>query len=337
YSAWAAMGLAAAGRDPLSFERAGHTVLDAIRGEASTLEDTGDEERTILALRACGVSVHSFPGGDPLAKLMRSRAGDGSFGRLVNITTFAIFALRAAGHTASDPVVLAAGRWLEAQQNPDGGFGFAGKGGSEDVDDTAAALQGVVDMGGLRSPVVARAVAFLRRAQNSDGGYPQQRGGESNAQSTAWAAQGLAAAGQRVGAIKRQGSRSPLEYLESLIAPDGSVRYSRTSAQTPVWVTAQALTALAGKSFPIAPVARRAVAHHASVRGNRAPSSASAAAPARQSVGGAPAHTHRSASTTARGSIRGVVQTQTFSQRRLEAIARTAGVFVGVVLAPVLR
>jgi energy-coupling factor transport system substrate-specific component len=337
YSAWAAMGLAAAGRDPLSLKRAGHTVLDAIRGEASTLEATGDEERTILALRACGVSVHSFPGGDPLAKLMRARSSNGSFGRLVNITTFAIFALRAAGHTASDPVVLAAGRWLEAQQNPDGGFGFASKGGSEDVDDTAAALQGVVDVGGPRSPVVARAVAFLRRAQNADGGYPQQRGGESNAQSTAWAAQGLAAAGQRVGAIKRQGSRSPLEYLESLIAPDGSVRYSRTSAQTPVWVTAQALTALAGKSFPIAPVARRAVAHHASVRGNRAPSSASAAAPARQSVGGAPAHTHRSASKVARGSTRGVVQAQTFSQRRLEAIARTAGVFVGVVLAPVLR
>ena len=49
-------------------------------------------------------------------------------------------------------------------------------------------------------------------------------------------------------------SRSPLGYLQSLVAPDGSVRYSRTSAQTPVWVTAQALTALARKPFPIAPV-----------------------------------------------------------------------------------
>ena len=103
--------------------------------------------------------------------------------------------------------------------------------------------------------MVTRAVAYLRRAQNRDGGFPQQPGGESNAQSTAWAVQGLSAAGEDVNVFKRAGSRSPPAYLESLVAPDGSVRYSRTSAQTPVWVTAQALTALAGKPFPVAPVA----------------------------------------------------------------------------------
>jgi len=31
------------------------------------------------------------------------------------------------------------------------------------------------------------------------------------------------------------------------------VYYSRTSAQSPVWVTAEALTALAAKPFPVAP------------------------------------------------------------------------------------
>ncbi len=36
------------------------------------------------------------------------------------------------------------------------------------------------------------------------------------------------------------------------------MRYSRTGAQTPVWVTAQALTALAQKPFPVAPVRRGA-------------------------------------------------------------------------------
>jgi hypothetical protein len=83
---------------------------------------------------------------------------------------------------------------------------------------------------------------------------PQQPGGQSNAQSTAWAVQGLVAAGRDVETVRRSGSRSPLGYLESLIAPNGSVRYSRTSAQTPVWVTAQALTALAGVPFPVGPV-----------------------------------------------------------------------------------
>ena len=138
-----------------------------------------------------------------------------------------------------------------------------------------------------------------------------------------------------MGAIKREGSRSPLEYLESLIAPDGSVRYSRTSAQTPVWVTAQALTALAGRPFPIAPEIH-AVAHHTSVRTIRGGSSAGVAAPA--SHGGGPlSHTHGSAPKVVRGSNQGVAQAHSFSQRRLEALARTAGMFVGVVLAPVLR
>jgi hypothetical protein len=66
--------------------------------------------------------------------------------------------------------------------------------------------------------------------------------------------QGLIAAGRDPARVRRRGSRSPTGYLESLVAPDGSVRYSRTSAQTPVWVTAQALVALAGKTFPVGPV-----------------------------------------------------------------------------------
>jgi energy-coupling factor transport system substrate-specific component len=51
--------------------------------------------------------------------------------------------------------------------------------------------------------------------------------------------------------VSRGGSRSPSAYLRSLTAGDGSVRYSRTSRQTPVWVTAQALTAIHRRAFPI--------------------------------------------------------------------------------------
>jgi hypothetical protein len=63
--------------------------------------------------------------------------------------------------------------------------------------------------------------------------------------------QALVAAGRDPDRVRRGGSRSPLGYLRTLATPDGSVRYSRTSAQTPVWVTAQALTALARRAFPI--------------------------------------------------------------------------------------
>ncbi|MGO9487639.1 MAG: prenyltransferase/squalene oxidase repeat-containing protein [Solirubrobacteraceae bacterium] len=256
YSAWAAIGIAATGRSPLTLRRDGHTVLDSLRGEAGTLQGAGDLERTILALRACGASVHSLPGGDPVARLLRFRRPDGSFSGLSNLTAFAVLALRAAGYPASSPTLAGADRWLALQQDADGGFGFATKGGGSDVDDTAAVMQALAQAGGRWRAQLSRAVGFLVRAQNLDGGYPQEPGGSSNAQSTAWAVQGLVAAGRKVESVTRQGSRSPLGYLQSLVGEDGSVRYSRTGAQTPVWVTAQALTALALEPFPIAPAPR---------------------------------------------------------------------------------
>jgi hypothetical protein len=251
YSSWVAIGLAAAGRNPQSVRRDGHTVLEALRAQAGTLEGAGDYERTMLALRACGAPVSTLAGKNLLAGLLRYRESDGSFSQQVNLTAFAVFALRAAGRSASDPEVRAAGAWIAHQQDADGGFNFDVRGGASDVDDTAAALQALVAAGIRSGAGVEHAVAFVLHAQNLDGGFPEQPGGESNTQSTSWAVQGLTATGRNVEAIHRSGSRSPLGYLQSLVAPNGSVRYSRTSAQTPVWVTAEALTALARAPFPI--------------------------------------------------------------------------------------
>jgi Squalene-hopene cyclase C-terminal domain/Prenyltransferase and squalene oxidase repeat len=251
YTAWAAMGLAAAGRDLAGVSRGGRSLLDSLRGEASTLSGLGDDERTILALRACGASAYSFAGHDLVAEVLGARASDGSFAHQVNLTAFAILALRAAGHSPQLSAIRRAAGWIERQQNGDGGFGFGARGAQSDVDDTGAALQALAAAGARDRRALALAIAYLTRSQNLDGGFPQQAGGESNAQSTAWAVQGLLAAGRDPGALHRRGSRSPVAYLESLAAPGGSVRYSRTSAQSPVWVTAQALIALAGKTFPV--------------------------------------------------------------------------------------
>ncbi|HEV7584462.1 MAG TPA: prenyltransferase/squalene oxidase repeat-containing protein [Solirubrobacteraceae bacterium] len=328
YSGWAAMGLAAAGRDPLSVRRNGHSVLDALRGEASSLQGAGDLERTILALHACGVSVRALPGagGDPVSRLLRYRSGDGSFGHLSNLTAFAVFALRAAGYSSANPTVRGAGSWLLRQQNVDGGFGFATRGGGSDVDDTAAALQALVDAGTRRGSALARALAFLVRAQNPDGGYPQQKGGESNAQSTAWAVQGLVAGGRDPRGVTRAGSRSPLGYLATLLAPDGSVRYSRTGAQTPVWVTAQALTALGGKPLPIAPLR----SHRATVTGAVPGPPAHAATAARHS---------RAASGhgTAHPALPATPGLPAAAGRRLDRLAHSIGALVGALVAPMLR
>lgn len=333
-SAWAAIGLAAAGRDPLGLARGGRTVLDSIRSQSASLEGAGDVERTILALRACGASIAGFPG-DLLGKLVAARTADGSFGHLVNITTFAILALRASGRPASAPVVHEAARWLAAQQNADGGFGFAGRGGGEDVDDTAAALQGLVDAGVRHGAIVAHAVGFLRRSQNLDGGFPQQAGERSNAQSTAWAIQGLTAAGQNPGGVERGGSRSPLAYLRSLVAGNGSVRYSPTSTQTPVWVTAEALAALAGRPLPVGPVS-----HHshrsAHVSGVVAAGTRSGAAD-RSSPAAPSPRSPRVQGGAAGQSAKSAAKRSAESQVGEDALAREAGVVIGIVLLPVLR
>ena len=257
HTGWAALGLAAAGRNPRDVERGGRSVVDYMSANAAQLRgDLGERSRTILALRAAGVSPTRLGGRDLLGELVRAQEGDGSFAGLVNTTAFAVLALRAAGRPATDRAVRAGATFIAGQANADGGFNFGGKGGPSGADDTGAALQALAAAGRRRSKVVRRAADWLERTQNADGGFALQ-GGASNAQSTAWAVQGLVAAGRKPARVRRGGSRSPLAYLRSLVGSDGAIRYSRTSTQTPVWVTAQALTALAGKAFPLAPAPRK--------------------------------------------------------------------------------
>jgi energy-coupling factor transport system substrate-specific component len=288
HTGWAALGLAAAGHNPRDVRRGGGSAIDAIRRGLAGLNDTGELERTILVVRAAGLDTRRFGGRDLVGTLRRRQRADGALSEQVNWTAFAVFAFRAAGYPPSASPVRRAATWLVRQQNRDGGFNFAGRGGPSGIDDTSAPLQALVAAGRRGSSAVARGVAFLRAQQNGDGGFPLNRGGASNAQSAAWAVQAFVAAGRNPGGVRR-GGRSPLDYLHSLTASDGSVRYSRTSGQTPVWVTAQALTALALRPFPLGPVARSRSGAEPAPGAARGASGASAAAAAgkRPARGGA--------------------------------------------------
>jgi energy-coupling factor transport system substrate-specific component len=255
HTGWAGLGLAAAGRNPRDVENGGADVIAYLRAHPGDVSDVGEVDRTILLLCAAGLPPR-LGRRDLVKELLAKRRPSGAFANRVNTTSFAIFALRAAGRSRSDRAVRSAARWIARQANPDGGFNFATRGGGSGIDDTGAALQALVAAGRRGTPTVRRAARFLARRQNPDGGYPLQPGGPSNAQSTAWAIQGLVAAGRDPGRLHRGGARSPVAYLRSLVTPSGKVRYTRTSAQTPVWVTAQALAALARKPFPLAPVPR---------------------------------------------------------------------------------
>jgi energy-coupling factor transport system substrate-specific component len=245
YTGWAALGVAAAGRDP--------DVTAYLRAHPEQLSDLGAVSRTILVLSAVGE-----PPDDLVARLVAKRRKDGAYGGRANTTAFAILALRAAGRSTRAKPVKTAGRWLARQANRDGGFNFAGRGGPSGIDDTGAVVQGLVAAGRKRTKTVKRAVRYLLKRQNADGGYPLTPGGASNAQSTAWAVQAFLAAGRDPAKVRRGGSRDPMTYLRSLTTSGGAVRYSRTSEQTPVWVTAQAVMALARRPLPLPPLARHA-------------------------------------------------------------------------------
>ena len=253
---WAVLGLEAAGRHPLDVRRGARTPIDFVRTGVPSLAETGELERTILALRGAGLDPRRFGGRDLLADLERKRRPDGSFSGLSNWTAFGIMSLRASGRSTNSAAVRRAGAWLASQQNSDGGFSYATRGGGTFVDETGAALQGLAAAGRGRTQVVKRALSYLRGAQNQDGGFGQAAGSRSNAQSTSWAVQGIAAAGRAPSSFRR-GKRSPLTYLSTLQQPDGSFRYSRSSTQTPVWVTAQAIAALKRKAFPVEEPERR--------------------------------------------------------------------------------
>ncbi len=266
---WACLGLEASGRNPLDLRRHGQTPISYLRRTAGEIRSVGDLERTALVLAGAGLDPRKF-GRDLVARLRNHRLGDGSWPGQVNPTAFGILALSASGSRGG---LARSAAWLRSAQNADGGWGFA-RGAASDPDSTGAALQALAAAGGS-AEAIADGVGWLRRSQAQGGGFAVA-GGTPNAQSTAWAVQGLVAGGVSPAAVRNGGS--PLDYLASVRAPDGHYRYSATSDQTPVWVTGQALAAARGKAFPLAPVAKRRAAGEGSAG---APAGASGGAEAR--------------------------------------------------------
>ena len=223
-TAWATLGLAAAGADEIK-----------LRAAAGYLSQQEPRETTDVALAAMARTV---AGDTPELLLVRLRAHRP--GKLVNATIWTILALRQAGEPAPPALV----RSLLAAQRASGGWSWHASA-AADTNDTAAAIQ-ALRAAGIKGRPIDRAVAFLRRHQNRDGGFELTDGRGSDAQSTAWAIQALLAAGRAPGA------RAPAyRYLAGLRRPNGSYRYSARYATTPLWVTAQVLPALARKPFPL--------------------------------------------------------------------------------------
>jgi energy-coupling factor transport system substrate-specific component len=239
---WAMLGLEAAGVNPQDVNSGGNSPVDYLQGAISSVQSPGDLARTILALEGAGVEPREFAGRNLVAALLGRRRADGSYEDWPNSTAYAVLALRSAGiANVADSV-----EWLREVQNEDGGWGDVA-GTPSNADGTGAVLQALSPS----SQAAKRAVGYLRQAQQQGGGFRLGGNGALNTQSTAWAVEGLLAAGADPAEFKR-GGKSAYEYLEDNQAGDGHYRYSSKSDQTPVWVTGQVLVAAAKKHLPLA-------------------------------------------------------------------------------------
>jgi Prenyltransferase and squalene oxidase repeat len=239
---WAMLGLEAGGLNPQGVTSGkGKSPVDYLQSAIAEVQSPGDLARTILALEGAGIEPREFGGRNLVAALLAKRRPDGSYEDWPNSTAYAVLALRSAGiANVADSL-----EWLREVQNEDGGWGDD-PGSPSNADGTGAVLQALSPS----SKAAQRAVGYLRQVQQPGGGYRLGGNGALNTQSTAWAVEGLLAAGADPAQFKR-GGKSAYEYLEDNQASDGHYRYSSKSDQTPVWVTGQVLVAASEKYLPL--------------------------------------------------------------------------------------
>lgn len=256
---WAMLGLEAAGTNPLDVARFGRTPVDFLRAKIKEVSSTGDIARTIVALEGAGVNPRALAGRNLVAELLERRRKDGSFEGWPGTTSFSVIALRTARATGGLDKTLS---WLRDAQNEDGGWGDV-PGAPSNADVTGAAMQALAG-----SKAADRGLSYLRGAQRPGGGFALGGSGGVNSQSTAWAIQGMIAAGADPASV-RAGGKSALDYLASRQAADGHYTYSASSDQTPVWVTGEVIVAVAGQTFPV-PVPAREPESSPKVEGSKA-------------------------------------------------------------------
>lgn len=272
-SPWSIMALSAAGESP---------SLDSLKTVSS--EKAIDLEAPILALTSAGKDPRTFGAENLVAKLKSFYDGTqlGETG-IINDDIFGLLAFIASGEGMSDSVLSGVKSFILSKQNADGGFSFAvglpaapsgaaQAGGESDTNTTAAAIMALRAAGVSASDVVlTQANAYLKSAQNADGGFPYDPksswGTASDASSDAWVMMAVKSLGEDITSWQKNGNTlvAHLESLrqEGLPAASGTAQaggfylYQTGGAEdsfTPI-TTSYALLALSGKTLPVRVIA----------------------------------------------------------------------------------
>jgi hypothetical protein len=267
FSAWVALALAAGGINPRCQARPGgaDAFTFLVNHFPQGLEEelsyprlpTTAFERELMVVNASGADPHSFAGYDLVKEILARARPDGSFPFVtggqgeINDTVFAIVALAPIDEPEAQATIQHAADWLITQQDDDGGWAWEVKGAPTEADLTGAAIQALRAAGRADTKAEQRGLQYLRGMQDADGGFPEFPGEpESNVASTAWATQGIWAAGQDPETWVDNGN-DPLSYMASLQQADGHIRWKASQDLNGVWMTAYVAPALAGQTWPI--------------------------------------------------------------------------------------
>ncbi len=257
----------AAGYDPTMVRSGGNSPLDYLADTAATY--TRDDSsrifpaqtgKLIVGVVAAGASPTAF--GTPVLNLVANlestlqttgaystTASRGFTSGAAGVTTqsFAILGLRAAGRTVPQAAIT----YLTGLQGQDGSWGGS-------PDSTGLVLQALIAAGvAPTEDVIGDGVAYLQTTQAASGGW--EAFGTVNVNSTAYAIQGLLAAGVDLTASDwLKNGRSPLGILASYQKTDGPFVYNWSvdlesgfnPAEDNLYATQQAVPALLGATYP---------------------------------------------------------------------------------------
>ncbi|MDD5748841.1 MAG: terpene cyclase/mutase family protein [Actinomycetota bacterium] len=244
---WAVSALSSAGERPSEWKKSGKSPLDFLANRSSGWKTLTDIERACLAISSAGGNPKSFRGRNLVQEINKRISADGHIGEQINEHIWGMIALAASGETVPEKCRA----WLRSNQRPDGGFGFS-QDSESDPDDTGAAIEALVSCGeNPLSNTVKRALEYLKFCQAADGGFCW-RSTNSNTASTAWAAQGIVAAGQDPDSSEwEKNGKTPIDFLESMQQSDGHVKYMESDDSQPAWMTTEAIPALGKRPYPL--------------------------------------------------------------------------------------
>ena len=226
-SPWSYIALAVAGRDLKSTQV--NQVCTKMLAAATQSGEMNDYATLVLTVLAAGGNPYDFQGQDLIKKIQGAQLTSGKFADnilqggedLLNAHLWAILALYAAG--ADIPDKSRALDWLIARQHADGSFYWdATNKDTSDVDSTGMALMALGASGVPHdSPVVQKAVVYLAKAQQENGGFASW--GAENPESCYMVIEGLTAVG--LDPLQESFNKAGGDILTALLRfqlPDGS-------------------------------------------------------------------------------------------------------------------